>query len=94
MSALQMYNNAPRTVRLDSVKLTNAGARPELAELQTAGDAHRSDMPSVEIGCSAPWFTNTVASGLFATRVLALPTAHYWSRRSHRELGKDRVGKQ
>jgi hypothetical protein len=94
MTPRQMCDDGPQTVRLDSIKLTYAGARPELADLQVADHAHRLDMPSAELRrCSAPWSTNIVGGGLFATRVLTLATAPGWSW-SHCQLGNDRGGKQ
>jgi hypothetical protein len=95
MTPRQMCDDGLHTVRLDSIKLTNAGAQPELAARQVAGHAHRLDMPSAELRrCRAPWLTKIVGDGLFAARVLALATVPGWSRWSHRQLGNDRGGRQ
>jgi hypothetical protein len=91
----QLCDDGPHTARVDSIKLTNTGVRPELANLQMPGHAHRFDMPSAELRrCNALWLTNIVGGGSFATRVVALATAPGWSRCSHRQLGNDRGGKQ
>jgi hypothetical protein len=91
----QMCDGGLHTVGLDSIKLTNAGARPELADLQAAGHAHRPVMPSAELRRYSPlWLTNTVGGGLFATIVLPLAAATGCGRCSHRQLTNDRGGRQ
>jgi hypothetical protein len=91
----QLCDDGPHTARVDSIKLTNTGVRPELANLQMPGHAHRFDMPSAELRrCNALGLTNIVGGGSFATRVVALATDPGWSGCSHRQLGNDRGGKQ